>query len=309
VRRRAWAWVIAVLVGAAAWCAPAGAAQVSGSLQVTATTATSVSFTFTAKRTCTGGEQCDYFSELDQLTDASACPPGRPNDPWIVWTGDVQNTGPTTETGRATPRGWGAGSTTTGSSRLCLYTFADNVYYLVADALITRPAGGGPDGSTPGTDVPIPGAPKPGGSGPGSGDPSKPGLGKPSAATVSCLRYTYQQSAQKALEGDRTLARRLDRNGNGVACENLPKHKSSVVTVALRDAAGATRAALRKMYGTAFSAGAGYHARCRRIARTHVRCSVAWRHRGTWTGSVDVVGRLRGDERVVVARVHVLRPV
>jgi hypothetical protein len=308
VRRRARAWVIAVLIGAAAWCSPASAAQVSGSLQVTATTATSVSFTFTATRTCSGGEQCDYFSEIDQLNDASACPAGRPPDPWILWTGDVQNVGPTTETGRATPRGWAAGSATGGASRLCLYTFADDVYHLVADAVITRPAGGG-DGPAPGTDVPVPGIPKPGGTGSGSGDTPKPGLGKPSAATVSCLRYTYQQSAQKALEGDKALARRLDRNGNGVACENLPKHKSYVFTVPLRDAASAARAALRKMYGSAFSDGAGYHARCRRTARTHVRCSVAWRHRGTWTGSVDVVGLLRGNERVVVARVHVRRPV
>ena len=30
---------------------------------------------------------------------------------------------------------------------------------------------------------------------------------------------------------------------------------------------------------------------------------------GTWTGSVDVTTALRGNERVVVARVHVLRPV
>jgi hypothetical protein len=308
VRRRAWAWVIAVVVGAAAWCAPAGAAQVSGSLQVTATTATSVSFTFTAKRTCSGGEQCDYFSELDQLLDASACPAERPADPWIVWTGDVQNTGPTTETGRATPRGWAGGPATGESSRLCLYTFADDVYYLVADALITRVAGG-PGNSTPAANVPFPGAPKPGGGNAGSGDGSKPALGKPSAATVSCLRYTYQESAQKALESDRTLARRLDRNGDGVACENLPKHKSYIFTVGLRDAASATRAALRRVYGTAFTGGTGYHARCRRAARTHVRCSVAWRHRGTWTGSVDVAGTLHRNQRVIVTRLHVLRPV
>jgi hypothetical protein len=39
-----------------------------------------------------------------------------------------------------------------------------------------------------------------------------------------------------------------------------------------------------------------------------VRCSVSWRHHGTWRGSVTVVGRLRHNQRVVVASPHVLRP-
>ena len=68
-------------------------------------TTTNVSFLFTAKRTCTGDEQCDYFSEIIQLADASACPAQRPVDPWwILWTGNVQNTGPSSENGQATPR-------------------------------------------------------------------------------------------------------------------------------------------------------------------------------------------------------------
>ncbi|HET6507279.1 MAG TPA: hypothetical protein VFG42_10860 [Baekduia sp.] len=311
-RRAAEVWVIAVLAAAAAWCAPAGAAQVSGSLQVTATTSTSVSFTFTVKRVCSGGEQCDYFSELDQLTDASACPATRPHDPWILWTGDVQNTGPATETGRARPRGW-SGAAVVGPTRLCLYTFTDGDYTLVATAVITRPSGGDPGDASPGGDGSTPTTTQPGGgtgsgTGAGGATPKAP-LSKPSARTVTCLRYTYQQDAQKALKSDKTLAARLDRNGNGVACENLPKHKRYVATIALRDAATATRAALRRSHGTAFAAGSRYHARCRRTARTRVRCAVAWRHGGTWTGYVDVVSTLRANERVVATHVHVRRSV
>src|SRR6185312_10036264 len=112
-------------------------------------------FTFTTQRACSGGEQCDYFSEIDQLSDGSACPAARPNDPWILWTGDVQNAGPATETGRALPRGWGPAAS---PARLCLYIYADDVYYLVADAVITRPAGGGSSGGLiPGDNGSVPG--------------------------------------------------------------------------------------------------------------------------------------------------------
>jgi hypothetical protein len=291
--------MVAVLAAAVAWCAPAGAASVSGSLEVTSVEATSVSFTFTAKRTCADGEQCDYFSEVDQLVGDGPCPADRPNDPWILWTGDVQNTGPTTERGQATPRGW-SGTAPAGRSRLCLYTYAEGVYHLVDDAVIARP---GEDSATPGGGT-GPGGPRPGG-GPGGTTPS----GKGSPATGACARYAYQQSAQAALKADPSLAARLDRNGNGVACESLRKRKSYIPTVALRQASIAARAGLRKMYGSSFTERRRYHERCARVTRTRVRCSVSWRHGGTWRGSVHVVGRLRQNKRMVIVRPHVLRPV
>src|SRR3954471_16349794 len=143
-------------------------------------TATNVSVLFTAKRTCADGEQCDYYSEIIQLPDTSACPADRPYDPfWILWTGNVQNTGPTTENGTATPRGW-SGPTPAGASRLCQYVYADGVYYYVDDGLIAPTAGATPGGSGPG-----------GGAGPGSGGtPKPPGTASPKAD--SCKRYTYQ---------------------------------------------------------------------------------------------------------------------
>lgn len=300
-RRVASIWVLTVLTAALAWAAPAGAVQVSGKLVVTDATATTVSFLFTGKRTCTGGEQCDYFSELIQLADASACPAARPDDPWwILWTGNVQNTGPSSETGQATPRGWLA-PTPPAPARLCQYIFADETYTLVDSALIAPGAAGG---TTPGGGGPGSG---PGGAGGPGGAAKPPGPPVPVAAT--CRRYGYQQNAQKALEADPTLARHLDQNGNGVACESLPKRKHYVGTVALSTAASATRAVLRKTYGSAFTDGARYRARCARVTRTRVRCSVSWRHHGTWRGSVSVVGRLRHNQRVIVARPHVLRPV
>lgn len=296
-RRTAWVWVIAVLTAALAWSAPAGAAQVDGALVVTEMTATNVSILFTGHRTCTGGEQCDYFTEIDQLEDDSLCPPQHPEGPWwILWTGKVQNTGPSSETGTATPRGW-SGPTPAGRTRLCMYMYADFNYYLVDSAMIAP--------------APTPAAPGPGGPGstPGNADGRPRQLGKPSPDTVTCRRYVYQQSAQNALKSDPALAARLDRNGNGVACESLPKHKHYATTVGVRAAATATRAALRKTYGAAFTHGTRYRARCARISRTRVRCSVSWRHLGTWTGTVDVISRIRDNKREVVARPNVLRPV
>jgi hypothetical protein len=296
VRGRAWGSIVAVLAAAVAWCAPAGAAQVSGSLQVTVTGPTSISFTFTTKRACAGGEQCDYFSELDQLDDDTSCPLGRPSNPWILWTGDVQNTGPTTETGQATPRGWNAVAPRT---RVCLYTYAEGEYSLTASALIAQPPGGAPGGGS------TPGGTQPGG--PNGTSPRSPGTG---SAATDCARYPYQQNAQAALKADPTLAAGLDRNGNGVACETLPKRKTYISTVALRKAATAARAGLRDMYGAYFLNRHRYHERCVRITRTRVRCSVSWRYDGgTWRGSVSVVGRLRNNKSVLVARPHVLRPV
>lgn len=305
------AWVVVVLIAALGWSAQADAAQVSGTLTIKQVTATSVSFSLTAKRTC-NGEQCDYFSEIDQLPDDGPCPASQPSDPWISWTGNVQTTGPTTETGKITPRGWLLATGPVPPVRLCVYTYADRVYYLIADAVVS-PAGpgspdapGGADGDPPAGgsnggaiapgDVIVPGASVPGGSGPVT------------ARGVSCRNFVYQQSAQKALEQNRALAARLDRNGNGTACENLEKLKSYVNTVAMRKAAIASRTALRHAYGTRFTQASGYHERCRRIARTRVRCSVAWKHAGQWTGYVDVAGLIRDNDRLITTHVHVARP-
>lgn len=315
MQRRAWVGV--VLAVALGWCASADAAQVSSTLTIKQVTATTVSFSLTSKRIC-NGEQCDYFSELDQLTDDSPCPASRPNDPWIAWTGNVQTTGPTTETGKITPRGW-LGNPAAPPTRVCIYTYADRIYYLTADAVIKQPdpttpgtPGSGGDSSDDGA-----GSGSGGGGGGGASDPGNKvvagasvpgGTGPVRANQVSCRNFVYQQTAQKALEQNKSLAARLDRNGNGTACENLEKLKSYVNTVAMRKAAIASRAALREAYGARFAQASGYHERCRRISRTRVRCSVAWEHAGRWTGYVDVAGLIRDNDRLVTTHVHVARP-
>jgi hypothetical protein len=290
VRTRA-ALFTAVLSACLAWSAPAGAAQVGGTLQVTDVARTTVSFTTTVARTCVTDEQCDYFSELDQVDGDGTCPAAHPADPWITWTGNVQNTGPATETATITPRGWGANATA-GTSRLCLYTYADLSYYLVAGTTVTQPppppgGGGGGGGGTPGA----PGAP---------GSPTPPG-GSPS--TLSCDHYTYRQSAQKALD-----AARLDRNGDGVACPDLPLRLTTVRTVGTAAAATATATALRHAYGTAFARRAGYKARCARRSRTRMLCTVSWRYKGTYKGTVEVVGVIRKNRQAVLTHVKVKRP-
>jgi hypothetical protein len=296
VRTRA-AWSIAVLIACLAWSAPAGAAQVDGSLQVTGVTASTVTFTATAKRTCVTDEQCDYFSEIDQIDGDGPCPATRPDNPWIAWTGDVQNTGPSTENATITPRQWSS-TDPVGPSRLCLFTYAELNYYLVGSAPIARPAVPGGNPSPPGTPTPRPpGAP---------GAPTPPGAVNP--ATVTCEHYTYQQSAQKALDANSSLAARLDRDGNGVACEGLPKRRTFIQTVGVAAAATTTRAALRRAYGKAFTQRAAYRARCARRSRTRVRCTVSWRHKGTWRGTVDVVGALRKNRPALLTQIHVRRP-
>jgi hypothetical protein len=309
------AWVAVVLTAALGWCASADAAQVSSTLTIKQVTPTTVSFSLTAKRVC-NGEQCDYFSEIDQLADDAPCPQEQPADRWIAWTGNVQTTGPTTETGKITPRGWLA-ATPAPPTRLCVYTYADRVYYLTADAVVQQPAGGaGPDAPAAGGDDGTGGGATGGGTtGGGTGGNAivvgatvPGGTGPVRARDVACRNFTYQQDAQKALKQNGSLAGRLDRNGNGVACENLEKLKSYVNTVAMRKAAIATRAALRKAYGAKFAQASGYRERCRRIARTRVRCSVAWEHAGRWTGYVDVAGLIRDNDRLVTTHVHVARP-
>jgi hypothetical protein len=302
VRTRAL-WSIIVLAACLAWCAPAGAADVDGSIQVTDTTATTVSFTVTAQRTCGEGEQCDYYADLEEFDGDGPCPSAYPADGWNSWNGAVLNTGPSTETGTITPRRW-LSKAAIGPSRLCLYIFAEGAYYYVgSSAAITRPvppagAGGStaPSSTTPGTT---------GGSGT-SGAPSstKPG----GSATLTCAHYAYQQTAQQALKANPALAAQLDPDGNGVACQGLPKRKTHIRTVAVSAAAASARTALRHAYGRAFTRGTAYRSSCHRLTRTHVRCAVSWRHGGRWSGHVDVTGALRKNKPTLVTRVRVRRP-
>jgi hypothetical protein len=288
--------VAVLLVTALTWCAQAHAAQVGGSLRVTAVDRTSVSFTVTMGRTCALEEQCDYFSEIDQIDGDGPCPAGHPEDPWIMWTGDVQNTGPTTESATTTPRRWSPTSAI-GTSRLCLYAYADLTYSYVDSATITQPPRPATQIAPPGT----PGAPGPG----AGGGPATPGG---AGATAACRRYTSQQSAQKALNRNRELAAALDGDGDGIACEELPRRVTYVRTLARAASEKPARAALQRAYGKAFAQRSRFRSRCERRTRTRVRCSFSWRHDGTWRGYVDVVGVIRRNQQAVVTHVHVIRP-
>jgi hypothetical protein len=301
VHKRA-AWSIAVLTACLAWAAPAGAAQVSGSLAVTGVTATTLSFTATAQRTCVANEQCDYYVDLLELDGASSCPTTFPGDEKNVWNGEVLNTGPSTESATISPTPWlsGKGSAI---SQLCLYVFADRAYYYVDGTTITRPdppPTGGAD--TPGSPTTTTTPKTPGSSGP-------PGTsGGPAPGKVTCAGYIYQQNAQKALGANPSLAARLDRNHNGVACQGLPKRKTYVKTLGKVASETSARAALRDAYGTSFARGTKYRARCDRRSRVRVRCAVAWQNQGAWRGYVDVVGVIRKNQQAVLTHVHVRRP-
>jgi hypothetical protein len=311
VRTRA-AWAIAVVTACLAWAAPAGAApQVEGTLQVTETTATTVSFTVTGKRTCVTDEQCDYYSDLEEFDGDAPCPTDYPTDGWNSWNGAVLNAGPSTETGTITPRHWLSKDAAVGPSRLCLYLYADRVYYLVAGALITRPAL--PGGSAGGSGADPAASTGTGGAGttkaPGvSGSSSPQTAGGKTPAKLTCATYVYQQRSQQALDANRSLAAQLDQNHNGVACQGLPKRKTYVRTVAVAKSASAVRATLGAIYGRAFTQGTGFRSRCGHVSRTRVRCAVAWHRKGTWAGYVDVMGVIRGNEQKLLTQVHVRRP-
>jgi hypothetical protein len=304
------AWVIAVLTACLAWSAPAGAAQVQGSLTVTEVTASSVSFTVTAQRTCVTNEQCDYYADLEEVEGEGACPAAYPADPWNAWNGAVLNTGPSTESGTITPRGW-LSKVAVAPSRLCLYIYAERAYYLAGGTTITRPGtvGDGGGAPPPGDGTPtIPGFKPKAPVTPGTSGTAAPTSGASTPKLTTCAGYRYQQSAQKALDANPALASGLDHNRNGVACQGLAKRKTYVRTVGVAAAGTSTRAALRRAYGKAFTQGTGYKAQCARRSRTRVRCTVSWQHKGTWAGSVDVVGALRKNEPVVLTQVKVQRP-
>jgi hypothetical protein len=277
--------VIAALVGGlGASAGAAGAATVSGSLQITATTPSSVSFTVTAQRTCAADEQCDYYASIEEFDGPGDCPTTYPNDPWNEWNGNVQNTGPTTEVATITPRHWPSPGAV-GPERWCLFIFADNAYYYVDGTTITRPdgaqSGGGGSG---GTTNPPGGITLPGGGRTGSGGGTGTGT---SGGT----------SGSGSSGGTRTGG-----SGSGT--------RVTVRTVALTKAAASAKAALKRAYGRKFTQGKRYKAVCRRVgrSRTHVSCAVSWQRSGTWRGTVDVTGAVRGGRQVLVTRVRVRKP-
>lgn len=188
---------IGVIAALLAGSATAGAATVSGSLSVLQTTPSSVSFTVTAQRMCAADEQCDYYADLEELDGGGDCPTTYPADPWNAWNGDVQNTGPTTETGTITPRGWLARVPPTTPTRLCLFVFADNAYYYVAGTTVTRPDGPPPPGTT--TTPPPAGGTTPA---PGSGGTTRPVTGTsrrtPAAPAVRTVALTKASASAKA---------------------------------------------------------------------------------------------------------------
>jgi hypothetical protein len=263
------AGLIVVVAALLAGAGPAGAATVSGSLSVTGTTPTTVTFTITGQRTCVAGEQCDYYADLEELDGDGACPTTYPADPKNAWNGDLQNTGPTTETGTITPRHW-SNPAPVGPERLCLFIFADNAYYYASGAVITRP--GPPPATGTGTTT-TPGSTTT----PGTTTPPGGGSGRTPGAPVTGSSRT-------------------------------PTSRVAVRTVALGRAATSARAALKHAYGKRFTQGTRYRASCKRVSKTHVRCAVSWQHGGTWRGTVDVTGAVKRGRQVLLTRVRVRRP-
>lgn len=286
---RCLGWVVGV-VAVLAWCGPAGATvTATGSLKVTSTSTTSVSFSVSVDTRCTEAtEACGFFAELDQLDGTGACPAERPLNNWNLWNGEVQEVGPWSGGSTETPQGW---KPTGGAppSRLCLYVYVNQAYYLVDGTTIQQPPPGSPPSTPPGTRPP------------GGSDPNGP------APTTRCSSFKYQQSAQRALKRDRRLAATLDPDGDGVACETLPKQLLRVATLSTSASATRTRAALRARYGARFTRRTAYRATCSRLSRTRVRCRVTWRHGGPYTGYVDVVGVIRNNKQTVLVHVHVAR--
>jgi hypothetical protein len=263
--------VVGLIVGISAFFAaagPAGAATVTGSFTPNDIQATSVSFTVTGQRTCAADEQCDYYSDLEDLTGGGDCPTTYPADPWNTWNGQVQNTGPTTETGTVSPRGWLAGGT--GPERMCLFIFADGIYYYVGGADLTPPD---PNAGTA-----------------GSWTPTEPPPARPSTGTTT----TPTSGTSGGSSGTRT--------------PTPPARRLTVATVALTKASTSAKAALKRTYGRKFTKGKRYRATCRRVSKTHVRCAVSWSYRGTWKGTVDVTGAIRSNRQVLVAKLRVRRP-
>jgi hypothetical protein len=180
---------------AGAGAGAAGAATVTGSLQVMSITPTSVTFNVTAQRTCAPDEQCDYYADLEELDGTGDCPTTYPADPWNAWNGNVQNTGPTTEVGTITPRRW-TGTAPVAPERLCLFIFADNVYYGVGGVTIARPDA---PPTTTGTSTPPGGTTTPPGVRPGGG--TTPGTGRTPARTtprVATVALTKAATSAKA---------------------------------------------------------------------------------------------------------------
>jgi hypothetical protein len=183
---------IVVLTAVLAGAGPAGATPtVSGSLAITATTPTSVTFSVTAGRTCVPDEQCDYYADLEDFRGGGDCPTTYPADPFNIWNGQVTTTGPTTESGTITPFGWPARADP-GPERLCLFIYADGSYYYADGTTITRPA---PPPDT-GTGTPPPGVRLPGGvTPPGGGGTTRTPVTGTSGGRTPATRVTVRTVA------------------------------------------------------------------------------------------------------------------
>jgi hypothetical protein len=268
VRIRVVGFIVAV-AALAAGTGSAGAATVSGSLQVTAIGPTTVTFNATGQRTCAPDEQCDYFADLENLLGDGDCPATYPDDPWNAWNGNLQNTGPTTEVWTITPRGW-TGTAAVGPERLCLYIFADSVRYLVGGTVINRPAGAQPGGG--GTTNPPGGITLPGSGRPGTGGTGTTG----GASTRTPAPSRTVRVSTVALTKAATSAKAALKKAYGKRFTQGKRYRSSCRRVGR--------------------------------SRTHVRCTVSWQHAGTWKGTVDVTGAVRSGRQVLVTRLRVRAP-
>jgi hypothetical protein len=291
-----------VIVAGLLIASPAQAGQVSGQLQVTQIAGSSVAFSVTAARTCAPAEYCGYFAVIDELEGDVACPSARGgSDARVWWVGDVQDTGPSTESATQQPYSWSA--TATGAVRLCLYVYANSIYHVLGG--VTVVPGGTPPAAASGQAV-VPGPATPATpSVPSAPTPAVPAPTPPSAPEASCDDYEYRQDAQDALDGDPSLQKALDANGDGVACGQLPRRISRVATLGKAEAARFAAVALRRSYGGRFTSRTGWAISCGRLSRVRVRCAVRWRHAGTWRGTVTVVGVIRDNKQSVIWHVKV----
>jgi hypothetical protein len=263
--------VIAVAAAVATLVAPTASARTfSGAIAMTgigtpATTYASVAATakVTITLTCDPDyrsptyEYCGYWP---MVTTVPASQPCAPTVSGSTWVGPVyaHDQAPGTKSLAANWTEWP--SIQSGAKRACVYASGGiGGVVLVAE-----------------TAYEVPAAPPP---------PPPPA---PPTAVVDydCADFAYQEDAQqRLLPGD---PYRLDGDGDGLACEELPSRQAVTPTLGLGEATTAARSHLRSRY-VSYRRGAGRRVSCSRASSYSASCRVSWRYRGSrYSGGVQV---------------------